>query len=53
MCRLQREPKLAELLEDPILHLLLARDGVRLEELHRLIERTREVRRLAEPPDLQ
>ncbi len=41
MCRLHDEPKLSELLADPILHLLLKRDGVSLEELHDLIEQTR------------
>ena len=53
MCRLKEEPKLTELLEDPILHLLLKRDGVRLDELRRLIERTRKVRRLAEQAVLE
>jgi len=35
------EPKLSELLSDPILHLLLKRDGVKLDELRNLIEKTR------------
>ena len=39
MCRL--EPKLSELLNDPILHLLLKRDGVSVEQLLALIEKTR------------
>ena len=41
MCRLHDEPKLSELLSDPILHLLLKRDGVSLEELQHLIEQAR------------
>jgi hypothetical protein len=48
MCRLHEEPKLSELLSDPILHLLLKRDGVTLEELQYLIERTRQQRWPAE-----
>ena len=45
MCRLHEEPKLSELLNDPILHLLLKRDGVSLEDLLDLIEQTRRRRR--------
>jgi hypothetical protein len=41
MCRFQEEPKLSELLSDPILHLLLKRDGVSVEELQALIEKAR------------
>jgi hypothetical protein len=41
MCQLHREPKLSELLNDPILHLLLKRDGVSLEELQALIDQAR------------
>ena len=50
--RFQEEPKLSELLSDPILHLLLKRDGVSVEELHALIEQTRR-RRQATRPRLQ
>jgi hypothetical protein len=42
MCR--QEPKLSELLNDPILHLLLKRDGVSVEQLLALIEKTRRSR---------
>ena len=42
MCRFHEEPKLSELLSDPILHLLLKRDGVSLQELQSLIERARQ-----------
>ena len=42
------EPRLADLLGDPILHLLLARDRVSLDELQTLIERARHRRRRAE-----
>jgi len=42
MCQLHDEPKLSELLSDPILHLLLKRDGVSLEDLRCLIEDTRQ-----------
>ena len=36
------EPKLDELLDDPILDVLLARDGVTRDDLHRVVERARE-----------
>jgi hypothetical protein len=52
MCQIHREPKLSELLSDPILHLLLERDGVSLEELQALIEKTRR-RHPAKGPRLQ
>jgi hypothetical protein len=52
MCQLHREPKLSELLNDPILHLLLKRDGVSLEELQALIDQARR-RRPAKRPRLQ
>jgi hypothetical protein len=42
MDRWHDEPRLDELLNDPTLHLLLARDGVSAEELRILIERTRQ-----------
>ena len=53
MCSLHREPKLSELLNDPILHLLLKRDGVSLEELLDLIEQTQRRRRVARKRALQ
>ncbi len=53
MCRFHQEPKLSELLNDPILHLLLKRDGVSLEELQTLIDQTRRRRRLASKVRLQ
>jgi hypothetical protein len=53
MCRFHQEPKLSELLNDPILHLLLKRDGVSLEELQRLIDQTRRRQRLASKVRLQ
>ena len=42
MDRWHDEPGLDELLDDPTLHLLLARDGVSADELRSLIERTRQ-----------
>jgi hypothetical protein len=42
MDRWHDEPRLDELLEDPILHILLDRDGVSADELYILIERTRQ-----------
>ena len=53
MCRLHEEPKLSELLNDPILHLLLERDGISLEELRDLIEQTRRRRWVAKKARLQ
>jgi hypothetical protein len=41
MDRWHDEPRLDELLNDPTLHLLCARDGVSADELRILIERTR------------
>ena len=41
MFKADGEPPLSELLADPILHLLLERDGVGLAELQRLIESAR------------
>lgn len=54
MCDVHGEPKLSELLGDPILHLLLERDRVSLEDLRRLIERARRqcVGALAQRPPL-
>ena len=37
-----KEPKLDDLLDDPILDALLARDGVTREDLRLLVERARE-----------
>jgi mevalonate kinase len=53
MYRLHDEPKLNELLADPILHLLLKRDGVSLEELQDLIEQARRRRWTAKRAQLQ
>ena len=41
MCDVHGEPKLSDLLGDPILHLLLERDRVSLEDLRRLIDQAR------------
>lgn len=41
MCNVHGEPKLSELLGDPILHLLLERDRISLEDLRRLIDQAR------------
>jgi hypothetical protein len=46
MFKADGEPPLSELLADPILHLLMARDGISLAELQRLIEATRQRRNL-------
>jgi hypothetical protein len=46
MFKADGEPPLAELLADPILHLLLECDGISLAELQRLIETTRRRRKL-------
>jgi hypothetical protein len=41
MFKADGEPPLSELLADPILHLLMERDGISLSELERLIESAR------------
>ena len=41
MFKADGEPPLSELLADPILHLLMAGDGISLADLQRLIEATR------------
>jgi hypothetical protein len=41
MFKADGEPPLSELLADPILHLLMAGDGISLVDLQRLIEATR------------
>ena len=41
MCDVHGEPKLSDLLGDPILRLLLDRDGVSVEDLLELIQRAR------------
>jgi hypothetical protein len=41
MCDVHGEPKLSDLLGDPILRLLLDRDGVSVEDLRELIQRAR------------
>ena len=43
-----REPKLDDLLSDPILDVLLARDGISREELRRVVDQAR--RTLARVP---
>jgi hypothetical protein len=50
MFRADGEPPLSELLADSTLHLLLARDGISLEELRRLIDDFRERRPVRRPP---
>ena len=40
------EPPLSELLADPILHLLMERDGISLSELERVIESARRNRKI-------
>ena len=42
MFKADGEPRLSELFADPILHLLMAGDGVSLDELRRLIDAIRE-----------
>ena len=41
MFKADGEPPLSELLADPMLHLLMERDGISLAELERLIESAR------------
>ena len=50
MFKADGEPPLSELLADPILHLLMACDGISLAELQRLIESTRRHRKLDPAP---
>ena len=50
MFKADGEPPLSELLADPILHLLMARDGISLAELQRLIESTRRHRNIDPAP---
>src|SRR6516164_9125583 len=45
MFRVDGEPPLSELLADPVLHLLIKRDGISLDELRKLIDDLRERRR--------
>ena len=47
MCDERREPTLGELLQDPIMHVLLERDGVEESALRRLLEDVKS--RLEEP----
>jgi hypothetical protein len=49
MDRWHDEPRLDELLDDPIMHVLLDRDGVSADELYILIERTRQRLGLTRP----
>jgi hypothetical protein len=37
-----KEPKLKDLIDDPILDVLLAHDGVTRDDLHQVVERARE-----------
>ena len=46
MFKADGEPPLSELLADPILHLLMERDGISLSELERVIESARRRRNL-------
>ena len=46
MFKADGEPPLSELLADPILHLLMERDGISLAELQRVIESARRRRKL-------
>jgi hypothetical protein len=46
MFKADGEPPLSELLADPILHLLMERDGISLADLERLIESARRRRKL-------
>jgi hypothetical protein len=41
MERIWREPKLDELLSDPMVDILLSRDRISREELHRVLEEAR------------
>jgi serine/threonine protein kinase HipA of HipAB toxin-antitoxin module len=41
------EPSLDDLLNDPILHALLARDGLKVEEVRRFLDEMRQRLRLA------
>jgi hypothetical protein len=50
MFKADGEPPLSELLADPILHLLMARDGISLAELQHLIESTRRHRKFDPAP---
>ena len=50
MCRLHGEPELNDLLNDPIMDLLLKCDGVSIEELIDLLERARRRRRAETVP---
>lgn len=51
MFRADGEPPLSELLADSILHLLIARDGISMDELRRLIGDFRERRAGRRPPE--
>ena len=50
MFKADGDPPLSELLADPILHLLMAGDGISLAELRHLIESTRRHRKLDPAP---
>jgi len=51
MFRADGEPPLSELLADPVLHLLIKRDGISLDELRRLIDDLRGRRPPVRPPE--
>lgn len=50
MFRADGEPPLSELLADPVLQLLIKRDGISLDELRKLIRDLRERRAPDRPP---
>lgn len=41
MARILPQPSLRELLDDPVIHVLMARDGVHPDEVRRLMEEVR------------
>ena len=51
MFRADGEPPLSELLADPVLQLLIKRDGISLDELRKLINDLRERRPPDKPPE--
>jgi hypothetical protein len=51
MFRADGEPPLSELLADPVLHLLIKRDGISLDQLRKLIDDLRERRLPVRPPE--
>jgi len=51
MFRADGEPPLSELLADPVLQILIKRDGISLDELRKLINDLRERRPPDKPPE--